>query len=346
MYFFTLIVSLFCILPHGLKGEESGRLLMCVDAHAAFTATELAERTSATYIKVDQRNPYKALLPVCLNHPLVCIDCIDPNPKIKTIRRLAHRCGYRYVHFINESLDEAVAKAESLLQSIPRYSSEIYHMSDEDSKRLYSLLDKIDHLFTAHGITYWAGRGTLLGAVRHGGIMPWEDYHSLHILDTDLEKLKNLTEALDEEGLVLHAYWKGFYKIFEKDGDVINDPENPGELLPFRYPVADLFAMSLECRHEIDDVYVHQSWNCYWHWTDEKFSYSQIAGIKRVPFGPLHIPIPENPEEVLDKLYGTPQYPELWKKYAIEPFWDHKKEKARLWTGNALVEIDDFSPAH
>lgn len=59
----------------------------------------------------------------------------------------------------------------------------------------------------------------------------------------------------------------------------------------------------------------------------------------------MNIPIPNNAEVFLNNSYGTEDFPEIWKKYAIEPSWLHKTESSSKISGTALVEIDDFSPA-
>lgn len=53
-----------------------------------------------------------------------------------------------------------------------------------------AVLEKIDAFCRAAGITYYLGWGTLLGAVRHGGYIPWDDDIDLVMMRADYEALE------------------------------------------------------------------------------------------------------------------------------------------------------------
>ena len=60
--------------------------------------------------------------------------------------------------------------------------------------RELAILVEFDRVCRKHGIDYWLDSGTLLGAVRHGGFIPWDDDIDVCVLKKDRKKLKKAME--------------------------------------------------------------------------------------------------------------------------------------------------------
>jgi phosphorylcholine metabolism protein LicD len=59
---------------------------------------------------------------------------------------------------------------------------------------LIRMLKIVDYVCTAHGISYWMTAGTLIGAIRHKGMIPWDADIDLGIAESDLQKLTTVLE--------------------------------------------------------------------------------------------------------------------------------------------------------
>ena len=56
--------------------------------------------------------------------------------------------------------------------------------------RMLEMLKYIDKICRENNIKYWLSSGTCLGAVRHGGFIPWDDDVDIEMLEDDYKKLK------------------------------------------------------------------------------------------------------------------------------------------------------------
>lgn len=67
--------------------------------------------------------------------------------------------------------------------------------------RMTEMLVFMDKICTKYHLRYWLDGGTLLGAVRHGGFIPWDDDTDMCMPIEDLHKLKKImaTEHLSDE---------------------------------------------------------------------------------------------------------------------------------------------------
>ncbi len=59
-------------------------------------------------------------------------------------------------------------------------------------ERMLEMLVYIDGVCREHGIKYWLSSGTLLGAVRYGGFIPWDDDVDIEMMRKDYKKFSKV----------------------------------------------------------------------------------------------------------------------------------------------------------
>ena len=95
---------------------------------------------------------------------------------------------------------------------------------DEKRKKIWAvelrILEKIDEVCQKHNITYYAHYGTLLGAVRHQGFIPWDDDLDITMFRDDYEKFQAIaSEEFTEPYFFQNAYTDGIIRFMAKIRD-------------------------------------------------------------------------------------------------------------------------------
>ena len=80
-----------------------------------------------------------------------------------------------------------------------------YLSRDQIQERLLQILLYFDSYCKEHGLRYWIAAGTLLGAVRHKGFIPWDDDVDVMMPRDDFECL--MTSFSDPEGRFFLTDW-------------------------------------------------------------------------------------------------------------------------------------------
>jgi lipopolysaccharide cholinephosphotransferase len=97
----------------------------------------------------------------------------------------------------------------------------MHPQSRENSERLKGLLLETfkfaQQFFKQHNLRYVACGGTVLGAVRHNGFIPWDDDIDIYMPREDYNRLLHMSEMMRPYGYeVLSYHNKGYYMPFAK----------------------------------------------------------------------------------------------------------------------------------
>jgi lipopolysaccharide cholinephosphotransferase len=85
--------------------------------------------------------------------------------------------------------------------------------------RMLDILIVIDAICEKHAIPYWIDYGSLLGAVRHGGFIPWDDDLDISCLAKDYKRLRKALETDLPEHL-RYQDWENEKNMLMKMGKV------------------------------------------------------------------------------------------------------------------------------
>lgn len=111
--------------------------------------------------------------------------------------------------------------------------------------RMLEILLHIDKVCKEHNIPYWLSSGTVLGAVRHGGFIPWDDDVDIEMLREDYLRFEKVFKEDDDYVLQTYKndpyYMQPYAKVRDKHTVLIE--HNIGEEYKYQGCFVDIFPM-------------------------------------------------------------------------------------------------------
>ena len=113
---------------------------------------------------------------------------------------------------------------------------------------MLDMLKKIDRLCRDNGITYWLSSGTCIGALRHGGFIPWDDDVDIEMFEPDFKRLRRLMMDYSGDDLVWqdsstdYEYVQPFAKIRDTHTEIC-ELENADRNYKYRGAFIDVFVL-------------------------------------------------------------------------------------------------------
>ena len=189
----------------------------------------------------------------------------------------------------------------SKMPSSPIQLKKNKYLTNSQKNSMYTTMERVVRMFNENSVNWWMAYSTLLGAVRHGDIIPWNDDMQLQMFENDADIVENI--YLPKYNLTLQETSNGFIL-----SDGIN---NVGVTV---------------MRKSFDFVVVASQGRQY---SQECYEYNFLFPLVQLKFGPFYLNAPQQPHEWLWRVYGTKymeqdlvkppsSQPNLFKPYTIK----------------------------
>lgn len=207
------------------------------------------------------------------------------------------------------------------------------------------LLKELDYVCRKNNISYWLDGGTLLGAVRHKGFIPWDDDIDVGMLSCDYDRIIKAFKQSSRDKNIYAQYCRNdknkdiciikichkkckhiFVDIFpfyfypheldsenqcKKTKDIKKIRKKNEKLLKSLKTKKELINMHKEIMQQIIPQYVENGTNLVWgiqynhQWKNWFTNYDVVYPLKTIKFEGYEFYSMNKPEEFLSRVYGN-----------------------------------------
>ncbi|GFO14690.1 lipopolysaccharide cholinephosphotransferase licd [Plakobranchus ocellatus] len=161
-------------------------------------------------------------------------------------------------------------------------------VQDRQIHLLVNLIRIFDRFMSENGIAYFLYGGALLGSFRHHGLIPWDDDVDVMVSFSQRLRLYRLLKTIDKN-IIVSFHPVHYWKLYPSAGDII-------EGVPWKWPFLDIFFYDYNLTH---------LWDIAPQYTQEfTFPKTAVFPLGRRPFMDMSLPVPKEPQTVLDRNYN------------------------------------------
>ena len=177
---------------------------------------------------------------------------------------------------------------DNLIIKTPIPMTDLYKL-----ERLYLVIKYTTEFLEKNEIDYCIEGGTLIGCVRHDGIIPWDNDTDIMIFKDGYFKIKTLMDKYNNDNFSIMHITPGF-KLFYED-------ECYGELFVYDYDEKmDLYKMAFPI---IDNKSTFLTTDIYYNYA--KYKYDTLFPTKKTLFEDFYVRIPNKIINILNTTYKS-----------------------------------------
>lgn len=161
-------------------------------------------------------------------------------------------------------------------------------LSKKDHRVLLSIMKRLDALLKANNLSYFVIAGSLMGAMRYGNRMPWDDDIDIGMMAEEKQRFEQLPFAT--YGLAITRVSFG-YKVY--DANIHRRAKLEGV-----FPFVDVFTFVAD-----NGRYVYEGKYARNKWPKEFFTPEQLYPLSTCEYAGMSLPCPSQSKEFLSQAF-------------------------------------------